>query len=67
MMAHFDCMYPAMTSLNASKYGIDYNVMLQRRVETSLGVSVTTYGNTPGTTPLGGVVQGKADVPQWST
>jgi hypothetical protein len=76
MTAHFDRMYPAMTSLYASKYGIDDNVMLcinrtienlQCRVETSLGVSVATYGNTPDITPLGGMVQGKADVPQWST
>jgi hypothetical protein len=76
MAAHFDRMYPAMTSLYASKYGIDDNVMLcinrtieklQRRVETSLGVSKASYGNTPGTVLLGGMVQGKADVPQWST
>jgi hypothetical protein len=76
MTAHFNRMYPAMTSLYASKYGIDDNVMLcinrtieklQRQVETSLGVSEATYGNTPGTVPLGGMVQGKADVPQWST
>ena len=40
---------------------------LQRRVKTSLGVSEASYGNTPGTVPLGGMVQGKADVPQWST
>jgi hypothetical protein len=40
---------------------------LQRWVKTSLGVSMATYGNTPGTTPLGGMVQGKADIPQWST
>ena len=76
MTAHFVHMYPAMTSLYASKYGIDDNVMLciyctikqlQRQVETSPGVSKATYDNTPGTIPLGGMVQGKADVPQWLT
>jgi len=76
MTAHFDRMYPAMTSLTASKYGVDSKIMqcinrtisqLRRRVETGLGVSDTTYGNRDGQPLLGGMVQGKADVPQWST
>ena len=36
-------------------------------METALGTSELAYGNTPGRQPIGGMVQGKADVPQWST
>lgn len=76
MTAHFDRMYPAMTSLYATKYNVDPNIllsinktveMLQRNVETALGVSDTTYSQGPNEPELGGMVQGKADVPQWST
>ncbi len=76
MTAHFNRMYPAMTSLYGARTGVSSNVMfcinrtidrLRRRVETRLGVSASSYGNTPDCTPLGGMVQGKADVPQWST
>lgn len=76
MTVHFDRMYPSMTSITASKYGVDQNIMLcinrtisslRRRVETGLGLSETTYSNQNGVTMIGGMVQGKADVPQWST
>ena len=76
MSAHFDRMYPSMTSIYASKTGVKESVMmcingtiarLRRRIETALGVSDETYGNAPTRVPLGGMVQGKADVPQWST
>jgi hypothetical protein len=76
MTAHFDRMYPAMTSIYATRYGVDPNIMLcinktieslRRRVETSLGLSSSSYDNAPDKSPLGGMVQGKADVPQWST
>lgn len=76
MTAHFDRMYPAMTSLYAAKYNVDQNILLsinktvellQRNVETALGVSDTTYSQGPNEPELGGMVQGKADVPQWST
>ena len=76
MTAHFDRMYPAMTSIYGMKYGVSENIMLcinrtiaglQRRVETALGVSSASYGNRLDSPPLGGLVQGKADVPQWST
>jgi len=76
MTAHFDRMYPAMTSLYATKYGVDKNIMhsinrtishLRRNVETALGVSTATYFQTDDGPEIGGMVQGKADVPQWST
>ncbi len=76
MTAHFDRMDPAMTSIYGSKYGVDENIMncingtiaqLKRNVETALGVSEDAYSQLPGEPRLGGMVQGKADVPQWST
>ena len=76
MTAHFDRMDPAMTSVYGSKYGVDENIMncingtiaqLKRNVETALGVSDDAYSQLPGEPRLGGMVQGKADVPQWST
>ncbi|KAL3762232.1 hypothetical protein ACHAWU_004770 [Discostella pseudostelligera] len=76
MTAHFDRMYPAMTSVYAGKYGVDQKIMLsinrtisklQRNVETALGVSSATYSQLPEAPEIGGMVQGKADVPQWST
>ncbi len=65
-----------MSSIYATKYAVDKNIMLsigstiaqlRRNVETNLGVSPHTYGQEPGEPHLGGMVQGKADVPQFST
>ena len=76
MASHFDRMYPAMSSIYAQKYNVDHNIMnsialtisnLQRNVETSLGLSNSTYGQEEDAPHIGGMVQGKADVPQWST
>ncbi|KAL7428792.1 hypothetical protein ACHAXH_000893, partial [Discostella pseudostelligera] len=52
MTAHFDRMYPAMTSIYASRYKVDRNILLsigktihwlKRNVETALGVSTACY------------------------
>ena len=76
MTAHFDRMYPEMTSIYASKYSVDDGIMrsvgqtiarLRRNVETALGVSEKSYGQETGAHRIGGMVQGKADVPQLST
>ena len=76
MTAHFDRMYPAMTAIYASRYKVDRNILLsigktirclKRNVETALGVSKTHYKQLPGAPAIGGMVQGKADVPQLST
>ena len=76
MAAHFDRMYPAMTSIYAQKYNVDQGIMqsigrtidtLRRNVETALGLSSETYQQEEDAPHLGGMVQGKADVPQWST
>ena len=76
MTAHFDRMYPEMTSIYATKYAVSDGVMrsvsrtigkLRRNVETSMGISEGSYGQEPGAPRLGGMVQGKADVPQLST
>ena len=76
MTAHFDRMYPEMTSIYATKYAVSKNVMmsigatiarLTRNVETSQGVSKGSYGQAQGGYNMGGMVQGKADVPQLST
>jgi hypothetical protein len=76
MAAHFDRISPEMTATTASKYGVSHNVMtsigstialLQRNVETSLGISKGSYKQEPNEPRLGGMVQGKADVPQLST
>ena len=76
MAAHFDRMYPAMTSIYGQKYNVDYRILrtigdtitnLRRNVETALGLSSSTYQQEDGDPHLGGMVQGKADVPQWST
>ena len=65
-----------MTAFTASKYGVSQNVMtsigstialLQRNVETSLGISTGSYKQEPSEPRIGGMVQGKADVPQLST
>jgi hypothetical protein len=74
MTAHIDRMYPAMTSIYASRYGVDKSVMLcinktiaalERQIESSLGLFETSYGKPEGQPLLGEMVQGKADVPQW--
>lgn len=76
MTAHFDRMYPEMTSIYATKYAVDEGIMksvgytiarLRRNVETALGVSEKSYGQEVGAPRIGGMVQGKADVPQLST
>ena len=76
MAAHFDRMYPEMTSIYASRYGVSENILtsigqtiqqLKRNVETSLGLSEATYQQEEDAPRLGGMVQGKADVPQLST
>jgi hypothetical protein len=52
MAAHFDRMYPAMTSIYGQKYNVDYRILrtigdtitnLRRNVETALGLSSSTY------------------------
>lgn len=76
MMGYFDRMWPDMMSLFASKYGVSPNIMqclnqtiskLSRNVETALGISDTAYLQAMSLSRLGGMVQGKADVPQFST
>ena len=76
MSSHFDRMYPAMTSIYASRYKVDRNILLsigktiqslQRNVETGLGISDASYCQMPNAPEIGGMVQGKADVPQLST
>ena len=76
MTAHFDRMYHEMTAITGTKYGVSESVMqsigktimgLRRNVETSLGVSTGSYGQEAGAPRLGGMVQGKADVPQFAT
>jgi hypothetical protein len=76
MTAHFDRMLPERTAMIATKYGVSENLMtsigktitgLRRNVETSLGISSGTYGQETGAPRLGGMVQGKADVPQLAT
>ncbi|KAL7430492.1 hypothetical protein ACHAXH_001865 [Discostella pseudostelligera] len=75
MTAHFDRMYPAMTSIYASRYNVDRNILLsigktihwlKRNVETALGISTASYKQLPNAPEIGGMVQGKADVPQLS-
>ena len=76
MTAHFDRMYPEMLNIYATRYGVDSNLLrlvdmtilqLQRNVETALGVSEGQYSQVPSEPRIGGMVQGKADVPQLST
>ena len=76
MTAHFDRMYPHMTAILGTKYGVDDNILkcinktigrLRRNVETALGVSDDVYNQNSNEPFIGGLVQGKADVPQWST
>ena len=74
--AHFDRIYPENTSVFATKYGVDKNILtsvaktvesMERHVETGLGISERYYGNGAGKPRLNGMVQGKADVPQLAT
>ena len=76
MTGHFDRMWPELTSVFASKFGVSQTVMecigktihlLERNVETALGVSQAYYSQATSTSRIGGMVQGKADVPQLST
>ena len=76
MTAHFDRMYPEMTAILASKYSVDERLLtsvgmtiakLKRNVETALGVSTAHYGQETSQHRIGGMVQGKADVPQLAT
>ena len=76
MTGHFDRMWPELTSVFATKYGVSRKVMmclsrtiakLTRNVETALGVSTSSYSQATSSSCLGGMVQGKADVPQLST
>ena len=76
MSAHFDQMYPAMTLIYATHYKVDKNILLsigktihhlKRNVETALGISSKYYEQTPAAPEIGGMVQGKANVPQLST
>ena len=76
MTAHFDRMQPENTTVLAMKFGVSQEIMksigatiaaLKRNVETFMGVSEGTYQQIEGKPKLGGMVQGKADVPQLST
>lgn len=76
MASHFDRMYPAMTSIYGQKFNVDHRILhtigstithLRRNVETALGLSSSTYQQEEDAPTLGGMVQGKADAPQWST
>jgi hypothetical protein len=76
MMAHFDRMHPEMTAILASKYSVDEKLLtsvvktiasLKRNLETALGVSDAFYGQMTSDHRIGGMVQGKADVPQLAT
>ncbi len=69
-------MYPEMTNVYASRYGVSESILtslgwtiqqLKRNVETNLGLSGATYQQEEDAPQLGGMVQGKADVPQLST
>ena len=76
MTAHFDRMHPEMTAILATKYSVDEKLLtsvvktiasLKRNVETALGVSDAFYGQMTSDHRIGGMVQGKADVPQLAT
>lgn len=77
MAAHFDRMHPAMANIYAQWYNVDVNILmsiggtiqrLQRNVETALRLSKKdTYAQSEDAPMIGGMVQGKADVPQFST
>ena len=76
MTAHFDRMYPEMTAIYGTKFGVDIRLLrcinktifhLERNVETALGISESSYRQEPNAPRIGGMVQGKADVPQLST
>lgn len=76
MAAHLDPMYPAMTNINAQWYNVSENILqtisstiarLTRNVETAMRLSRDTYSQEDDAPEIGGMVQGKADVPQLST
>lgn len=76
MTAHFDRMYPSMTSIYATRYRVDRNILqsigktiqlLKRNVKTALRLSTSYYHQLPDSPELSGMVQGKADVLQLST
>ena len=76
MAAHFDRMRPSMTNIIAMRYKVSEGILqtisgtiarLKRNVETALGLSQDTYSQEENEPEIGGMVQGKADVPQLST
>lgn len=76
MAAHFDRMSPSMTNIYAQRYNVSENILqtisgtiarLTRNVETAMGLSQATYSQEEDAPEIGGMVQGKADVPQLST
>lgn len=76
MAAHFDRMSPSMTNIYAQRYNVSENILhtisgtiarLTRNVETAMGLSKETYSQEDDAPEIGGMVQGKADVPQLST
>ena len=76
MAAHFDRMYPSMTNIYSQRYNVAGTILqtcsgtiarLQRNVETAMGISGAAYYQEEDAPEIGGMVQGKADVPQLST
>lgn len=76
MAAHFDRMYPEMANIYAQRYNVDNGILtsigatirkLKRNIETAMGLSSDTYSQQEDEPNIGGMVQGKADVPQLST
>lgn len=76
LAAHFDRMSTSMTNVYAQRYKVYEGILqsvsgtvarLERNVETALGLSNETYAQEDDGPEIGGMVQGKADVPQLST
>ncbi len=76
MTAHFNRMYPEITAMSATKYAVSKPIMmsigatiavLKRNIETFMGLLEGSYQQVEGERRIGGMVQGKADVPQLST
>ena len=76
MAAHFDRMSPSMTNIYAQRYNVAESILqtisgtiskLTRNVKTAMGLSKNTYSQEVDAPEIGGMVQGKADVPQLST
>ncbi len=66
MTRHFDRMWPKMTSIFATKFGVSKNIMLsigemigqlKRNVKTALGVSTANYSQATSSSRIGGMVQ----------